>query len=94
MMFVGNRLRVALWGDVNIPLKLHSHQGCESLANRRLDLRRAASGQSSKGPVVESTDLNLVFGHTEATPNKLFFSSTPQIHSRTFLAVSPGLATV
>ncbi|GFU62875.1 hypothetical protein TNCV_3520121 [Trichonephila clavipes] len=27
------------------------------------------------GPVADSRDLNLVFGHTEATHNKLFFSS-------------------
>ncbi|GFY34158.1 hypothetical protein TNCV_2504611 [Trichonephila clavipes] len=35
------------------------------------------SGQSlaSNGPVVDSKDLNLVFGHTEATHNKLFLSS-------------------
>ncbi|GFY33283.1 hypothetical protein TNCV_1241331 [Trichonephila clavipes] len=35
------------------------------------------SGQllASNGPVVDSRDLNLVFGHTEATPNKLFLSS-------------------
>ncbi|GFW60493.1 hypothetical protein TNCV_568411 [Trichonephila clavipes] len=34
----------------------------------------AISGQSlaSNGPVVDSRDLNLVFGHTEATPNKLY----------------------
>ncbi|GFY00259.1 hypothetical protein TNCV_4710611 [Trichonephila clavipes] len=32
----------------------------------------AVSGQStaSNGPVVDSRDLNLVFGHTEATSNK------------------------
>ncbi|GFV49653.1 hypothetical protein TNCV_1959611 [Trichonephila clavipes] len=32
----------------------------------------AISGQSlaSNGPVVDSRDLNLVFGHAEATPNK------------------------
>ncbi|GFY33043.1 hypothetical protein TNCV_2229941 [Trichonephila clavipes] len=37
----------------------------------------AVSGQSlaSNGPVVDSRDLNLVFGHTEATHNKLFLSS-------------------
>ncbi|GFW67419.1 hypothetical protein TNCV_3390901 [Trichonephila clavipes] len=37
----------------------------------------AVSGQSlaSNGPVVNSRDLNLVFGHTEATHNKLFLSS-------------------
>ncbi|GFX89266.1 hypothetical protein TNCV_1339651 [Trichonephila clavipes] len=37
----------------------------------------AASDQSlaSNGPVVESSYLNLVFGHTEATYNKLFLSS-------------------
>ncbi|GFW52329.1 hypothetical protein TNCV_3079011 [Trichonephila clavipes] len=46
---------------------------------------------ASNGPVVDSRDLNLVFGHTEATPNKLFLY---QIRSRTFLAFSPGLATV
>ncbi|GFX86240.1 hypothetical protein TNCV_2561221 [Trichonephila clavipes] len=34
-------------------------------------------GQSlaSNGPIVNSRDLNLVFGHTEATHNKLFLSS-------------------
>ncbi|GFW61102.1 hypothetical protein TNCV_4873121 [Trichonephila clavipes] len=37
----------------------------------------AVSGQSlaSNGPVVDSRYLNLVFGSTEATYNKLFFSS-------------------
>ncbi|GFS90051.1 hypothetical protein TNCV_507541 [Trichonephila clavipes] len=37
----------------------------------------AISGQSlaSNGPVVDSRDLNLVFGHAEVTPNKLFLSS-------------------
>ncbi|GFY06234.1 hypothetical protein TNCV_2680281 [Trichonephila clavipes] len=37
----------------------------------------ANSGQSlaSNDPVVDGRDLNLVFGHAEATPNKLFFSS-------------------
>ncbi|GFU74249.1 hypothetical protein TNCV_4168401 [Trichonephila clavipes] len=37
----------------------------------------AVSGQSqaSNGPVVDSRDLNLVSGHTEATLNKLFLSS-------------------
>ncbi|GFU65572.1 hypothetical protein TNCV_634951 [Trichonephila clavipes] len=37
----------------------------------------AISGQSlaSNGPVVDSRDLNLVFGHAEATPNKRFLSS-------------------
>ncbi|GFS57778.1 hypothetical protein TNCV_2908891 [Trichonephila clavipes] len=37
----------------------------------------AISGQSlaSNGPGVDSRDLNLVFGHAEATPNKLFLSS-------------------
>ncbi|GFW06301.1 hypothetical protein TNCV_37751 [Trichonephila clavipes] len=37
----------------------------------------AVSGQSlvSNGPVVVSKDMNLVFGHTEATHNKLFRSS-------------------
>ncbi|GFV54796.1 hypothetical protein TNCV_4201881 [Trichonephila clavipes] len=37
----------------------------------------AISGQSldSNGPVADSTDLNLVFGHAEAPPNKLFLSS-------------------
>ncbi|GFX00499.1 hypothetical protein TNCV_2091491 [Trichonephila clavipes] len=37
----------------------------------------AVSGQSlaSKGPVVDRRDLNLVFGHTEATHNKSFLSS-------------------
>ncbi|GFU51867.1 hypothetical protein TNCV_3733751 [Trichonephila clavipes] len=35
------------------------------------------SGQSlaSNGPIVDSRDLNLVFGHMEATYNKLFLSS-------------------
>ncbi|GFU98132.1 hypothetical protein TNCV_1491541 [Trichonephila clavipes] len=35
------------------------------------------SGQSldSNGPIVNSRDLNLVFGHTEVTHNKLFISS-------------------
>ncbi|GFU29606.1 hypothetical protein TNCV_2408371 [Trichonephila clavipes] len=38
----------------------------------------AVSGQSlaSNGPVVDSRDLNLLFGHTEATQNDLFLSST------------------
>ncbi|GFX99991.1 hypothetical protein TNCV_260271 [Trichonephila clavipes] len=38
----------------------------------------AISGQSlaSNGPVVGSRDLNLVFGHAEATPNKGFISSS------------------
>ncbi|GFV77616.1 hypothetical protein TNCV_616361 [Trichonephila clavipes] len=37
----------------------------------------AVSGQSlaSNGLVVDSTDLNLVFVHAEAIPNKLFLSS-------------------
>ncbi|GFX40918.1 hypothetical protein TNCV_2216171 [Trichonephila clavipes] len=38
----------------------------------------AISGQSlvsNGGPVVDSRDLNLMFGHAEATPNKLFLSS-------------------
>ncbi|GFY10311.1 hypothetical protein TNCV_2629901 [Trichonephila clavipes] len=37
----------------------------------------AVSGQSlaSNGPVVDSRDMNLVFGHTEATHNKLFISN-------------------
>ncbi|GFW97645.1 hypothetical protein TNCV_685151 [Trichonephila clavipes] len=37
----------------------------------------AVSSQSpaSNGPVVDSRDLNLVFGHTEVTHNKLFISS-------------------
>ncbi|GFX90964.1 hypothetical protein TNCV_3167951 [Trichonephila clavipes] len=37
----------------------------------------AVSGQSqaSNGPVVDSRDLNLVFGLTETTHNKLFLSS-------------------
>ncbi|GFU14147.1 hypothetical protein TNCV_4446971 [Trichonephila clavipes] len=56
----------------------------------------AVSGWSldSNGPVVDSSDLNLVFGSTETTHNKLFFSSPRQIHSRTFLGISPGLANV
>ncbi|GFW92682.1 uncharacterized protein TNCV_519981 [Trichonephila clavipes] len=38
----------------------------------------ANSGQSldSNGPVVDSRDLNLEFGHAEATPNKLFLFSS------------------
>ncbi|GFT53238.1 hypothetical protein TNCV_4233341 [Trichonephila clavipes] len=37
----------------------------------------AVSGQplASNGPVVDSRDMHLVFGHTEATHNKLFLSS-------------------
>ncbi|GFU75970.1 hypothetical protein TNCV_2088081 [Trichonephila clavipes] len=37
----------------------------------------AISGQSlaSNGPVVDSRNLNLVFDHGRATPNKLFLSS-------------------
>ncbi|GFU89719.1 hypothetical protein TNCV_2463871 [Trichonephila clavipes] len=37
----------------------------------------AISGQSlaSNGPVVDCRDLNLVFGHAEASPNKGFLSS-------------------
>ncbi|GFU21100.1 hypothetical protein TNCV_4741791 [Trichonephila clavipes] len=37
----------------------------------------AVSGQSLalNGPVVDSSGLNLVFGHMEATPNKLFLSN-------------------
>ncbi|GFU01853.1 hypothetical protein TNCV_1523541 [Trichonephila clavipes] len=31
---------------------------------------------ASNGPVVDSRDLNLVFGHTKATHNKLFLSSS------------------
>ncbi|GFX53630.1 hypothetical protein TNCV_1185591 [Trichonephila clavipes] len=45
----------------------------------RTHLLLAISGQSlaSNDPVVDSRDLNLVFGDAEATPNKLFiFSST------------------
>ncbi|GFV29778.1 hypothetical protein TNCV_1926031 [Trichonephila clavipes] len=40
----------------------------------------AISGQSLAlyGPVVDSRDLNLVFGHTEATHAKLFFSNPPK----------------
>ncbi|GFV22650.1 hypothetical protein TNCV_2078401 [Trichonephila clavipes] len=49
---------------------------------------------ASNGPVVDSRYLNLVFGHTEAIHNKLFLFQFHQIHSRTFLAVSPGLATL
>ncbi|GFW54814.1 hypothetical protein TNCV_2654541 [Trichonephila clavipes] len=30
---------------------------------------------ASNGPVIDSRNLNLVFGHTEATHNKLFLSS-------------------
>ncbi|GFW69458.1 uncharacterized protein LOC103524116 [Trichonephila clavipes] len=52
----------------------------------------AVSSQSlaSNCPVIDSRDLKLVFGHTEAVQS---FQSH-QIHSRTFLDVSPGLATV
>ncbi|GFW26667.1 hypothetical protein TNCV_2850571 [Trichonephila clavipes] len=37
------------------------------------------SGESlaSNGPIVDSRDLNLVFGHTAATHNKLFLSVPP-----------------
>ncbi|GFU60292.1 hypothetical protein TNCV_3404381 [Trichonephila clavipes] len=40
----------------------------------------AISGQSlaSNGPVVDNTDLDLVFSHTEATHNKLFLFSPPK----------------
>ncbi|GFX43269.1 hypothetical protein TNCV_2389771 [Trichonephila clavipes] len=31
--------------------------------------------RASNGPVVGSRDLNLVFGHAEATPNKRYLSS-------------------
>ncbi|GFX00902.1 hypothetical protein TNCV_4578681 [Trichonephila clavipes] len=50
----------------------------------------AVSGQSlaSSSPVVDSRYLNLVFGHTEAIHNKLFLSS------RTYMAISPFLATI
>ncbi|GFV50005.1 hypothetical protein TNCV_2372481 [Trichonephila clavipes] len=56
----------------------------------------AISGQSlaSNGSIVDSRNLNLVFGLAETTPNKSFLSGPHQIHSRTFMAVSPGLATV
>ncbi|GFY07364.1 hypothetical protein TNCV_5085491 [Trichonephila clavipes] len=55
----------------------------------------AVSGQSlaSNGPIVDSRYLNLVFDPNEATHNKLFLFS-PTKYSRTFLDVSPGLATV
>ncbi|GFV12970.1 hypothetical protein TNCV_3175051 [Trichonephila clavipes] len=33
-------------------------------------------GQASNGSVVDSRDLNLVFGHMEVTHNKSFFSSS------------------
>ncbi|GFS91971.1 hypothetical protein TNCV_1931421 [Trichonephila clavipes] len=45
---------------------------------------------ASNGSVAHSRGLNLVIGHAEATPNKLFISSP----TRNFLAVSPGLVTV
>ncbi|GFW41499.1 hypothetical protein TNCV_465871 [Trichonephila clavipes] len=56
----------------------------------------AVSGQSqaSNGPIVDSRDLNLLSGHTEATRNNFFPFQSHQIHSRTFLAVNPGLASV
>ncbi|GFU86671.1 hypothetical protein TNCV_2880911 [Trichonephila clavipes] len=40
----------------------------------------AVSGQSlaSNGPVVDSRDLNLVFGNMEVTHNKLFISNPPK----------------
>ncbi|GFW73221.1 hypothetical protein TNCV_2798851 [Trichonephila clavipes] len=43
----------------------------------------ANSGQSlaSNGQVVDSRDLNLEFGHTEATHNKLFLSIPPNTQS-------------
>ncbi|GFV80355.1 hypothetical protein TNCV_2259591 [Trichonephila clavipes] len=59
------------------PEFLARHYRCQSLA--------------SNGPVVDSRYLNLVFGSTETTHNKLFLSS---LHSRTFLDDSPGLDTV
>ncbi|GFY11670.1 hypothetical protein TNCV_4231391 [Trichonephila clavipes] len=39
----------------------------------------AISGQSlvSNGPVVDSRDMNLEFGHAEETSNKLFLSPVP-----------------
>ncbi|GFW96496.1 hypothetical protein TNCV_4358181 [Trichonephila clavipes] len=46
---------------------------------------------ASNGPVVDR-DLNSVFGHMKTT-NKIPFQSH-QIHSRTFLAISPDFATV
>ncbi|GFX18830.1 hypothetical protein TNCV_4143511 [Trichonephila clavipes] len=54
------------------------------------------SGQSltSNGPVIDNRDLNLVFGHAEATPLKMILLQSHQIHNRIFLAVSPGMATV
>ncbi|GFW66199.1 hypothetical protein TNCV_1710981 [Trichonephila clavipes] len=45
---------------------------------------------ASNGPVVDSRYLNLVFGPTEATHNKLFLS---KYTVRAFLDVSPGLTT-
>ncbi|GFY04341.1 hypothetical protein TNCV_4414291 [Trichonephila clavipes] len=53
----------------------------------------AVSGQSlaSNSPVVDSRDLNLVFGLTLATHNKLFFSSPTKYTEE---PSCPGLATV
>ncbi|GFW91972.1 hypothetical protein TNCV_2152521 [Trichonephila clavipes] len=55
----------------------------------------AVSGQllALNGPVVDNRNLNLVFGNTQLIIN-YSFPSPPQIHSRTFLAVSSGLETV
>ncbi|GFV52719.1 hypothetical protein TNCV_2873901 [Trichonephila clavipes] len=36
----------------------------------------SGQSQASNGPIVDSRDLNLVSGHTEATHNKLFLSSS------------------
>ncbi|GFX89112.1 hypothetical protein TNCV_2854111 [Trichonephila clavipes] len=55
----GNRLVPGLDYLVNA-LKLHN---------------QVPRGSASNGPVVDSRDLNLVFGNAEATPNKLFLSS-------------------
>ncbi|GFU86170.1 hypothetical protein TNCV_368281 [Trichonephila clavipes] len=54
------------------------------------------SGQwlTSNGPVIQSRDLNLVFGLTEAIHNKLIPFQSLQIQCRNSLAISPGLATI
>ncbi|GFU83519.1 hypothetical protein TNCV_4374681 [Trichonephila clavipes] len=46
---------------------------------------------ASNGPIVDSRNLNVMFGHTKATHNKLFLSS-PTKYTRAFLAGNPGLA--
>ncbi|GFV19703.1 transposable element Tcb2 transposase [Trichonephila clavipes] len=54
----------------------------------------AISGQllASDGPVVDSRDLNLVFGHAGATPNKLFLSNPTKyiVESSWMLVLNPG----